>query len=83
MHIYKGGIVGLDKTQGGLGIKDTKYFNWALLRKISWTLNNPISIITKIYKAKYCRGEDNLLYATYKSSDAWVRRVSTNRCFEK
>jgi hypothetical protein len=46
--------MGFSKSQGGLGFRDLTIFNQALLTKQIWRLlQNPTSLITLIYQAKY------------------------------
>ncbi|WOH12304.1 hypothetical protein DCAR_0831806 [Daucus carota subsp. sativus] len=49
------------KTAGGLGFRNFRDFNLAMLGKQGWRfITNPESLVTKIYKAKYFSGGDFL-----------------------
>lgn len=40
------------KAVGGMGFRDVKIFNWALLGKLRWRLvMNPVCLIKRLYKA--------------------------------
>jgi hypothetical protein len=42
------------KPQGGMGFKDLRAFNEALLAKQGWRLiTNPLSLVARMFKAKY------------------------------
>lgn len=46
--------MGLSKNRGGLGFRDLYGFNIALLWKHCWHfLNNPMSLVSRLFKAKY------------------------------
>lgn len=69
------------KDQGGLGIRDFKDFNIALLTKQSWRImQNPSSLLARVYKAKYY-AKTTLLQATKKwsSSYAWKGILQENK----
>ena len=49
------------KSEGGMGFKDLKEFNLALLVKQGWRiLENPNSLVYRVYKAKYFAKESFL-----------------------
>lgn len=68
MHWLRWEKLCLPKSFGGMGFRDLKVFNQALLAKQGWRLIcNPDSFISKVLKAKYfkhgdflssCRGHD-------------------------
>ena len=61
------------KSMGGLGVRDLKEFNIALVAKQSWRiLQNPQSLLSRIFKAKYFQ-KTSLLQAISKAnaSHAW------------
>jgi hypothetical protein len=54
----------LSKNQGGMGFRDLRVFNKALLAKKIWRLlTNPNSLAARIYKAKYYH-RDSAMEAT-------------------
>ena len=61
------------KSSGGIGFRDFKCFNQALLAKQSWRIwSNPDSLVARIMQAK-CYPEKNLLEAVVgrRPSFAW------------
>ncbi|XP_019199079.1 PREDICTED: uncharacterized protein LOC109192832 [Ipomoea nil] len=51
----------IPKKYGGLGFKDLRAFNLAMLGKQGWRfLNNPQSLVAKVYKARYYPNSDFL-----------------------
>lgn len=49
------------KESGGLGFRDLKLFNQALIAKQSWCiLRNPSSLVSKVLKGCYFKDEDFL-----------------------
>lgn len=68
------------KNLGGLGIRDLKDFNLALVAKQSWRiLQNPNSLLSRVYKSKYFQ-KTGLLQAKIKSnaSHAWKSILQGN-----
>lgn len=68
------------KSLGGLGIRDLKDFNLALVAKQSWRiLQNPNSLLSRVYKSKYFQ-KTGLLQAKIKSnaSHAWKSILQGN-----
>lgn len=62
----------LPKCKGGLGFRDLYGFNLALLGKHVWKFcNNPTSLITRLFKARYFQ-EDNVLNAPKGSGSSFV-----------
>jgi hypothetical protein len=61
------------KSKGGIGFKDLRAFNEALLAKQGWRLTtNPDSLVAKIFKAKYYPNSDFLSAKhTQNSSFSW------------
>jgi hypothetical protein len=53
--------MGKAKDKGGMGYRDLEYFNTALLAKQGWQLlNNPESLVARIFKEKYNKGKSFL-----------------------
>lgn len=62
-HMLSWDKICLPKHLGGLGIRKFKDFNSALLgRQAGRIINSPNSILSKIYRAKDCVDENNLLF---------------------
>ncbi|CAL1387820.1 unnamed protein product [Linum trigynum] len=60
------------KHDGGMGFRQFKHFNQALLAKIGWRiLNEPQSLIAQVYKGKYFP-QRSFLTATARSRPSWV-----------
>ena len=82
------GIVGEimhTKGRGGMGFRDLKAFNLALLAKQGWRiLNNPNSLLHRVYKAKYF-AKDSFLHAQLgrRPSYAWQSIMATKEVIVK
>lgn len=75
----------LSKKEGGLGVRDMLAFNKALLAKQAWRLmNNPTSLLARVYKAKYFRKTNFLeAKASPSSSYAWRSIIQTQSLISK
>jgi hypothetical protein len=65
--------MGKDKEKGGMRYRDLECFNMALLAKQGWRiLQNPNSVVAKVYEEKYYKGGTFLTSNVgKKSSYAW------------
>ncbi|KAL2903406.1 hypothetical protein RDABS01_002116 [Bienertia sinuspersici] len=61
MHWHSWDSLCLPKSMGGMGFRDLKCFNQALLATQGWRLlNNPSSLLYDVLKAKYFKHSDFL-----------------------
>ena len=64
----------IPKEEGGLGFRDLKAFNLALLAKQDWCLQTAInSLVYKVFKAHYFSDGD-LLFVEMGSHSSYARR---------
>lgn len=73
------------KNNGGLGIRDFKDFNIALLAKQGWRLlSHPKSLLARVFQANYYPGK-NFLNAknSYRSSYAWKSILAAQNLLRK
>lgn len=60
------------KKLGGLGFRDIRIFNQALLAKIAWRLiTNPTCLLARVLLGKYCQNSSFLKTANATSSHGW------------
>lgn len=64
----------ISKTEGGMGFRDLKAFNLALLAKQGWRIQkNTSSLVHRVYKAKYfAKGSFVQAQLGKRSSYAWM-----------
>lgn len=73
------------KQRGGMGFRDIRSFNRALLAKQLWRMvTNPSSLVARVFTARYCKQGD-LLTAEVRSNASFVWRslVWSRRVIEK
>ncbi|KAL4384556.1 hypothetical protein GQ457_15G009290 [Hibiscus cannabinus] len=74
IHWIKWSDLCMAKKKGGLGFKDLRTFNRALIAKQAWRLiNNPNSLVCRILKGKYFPDVD-ILSASGRSNPSWAWR---------
>ncbi|XP_059310845.1 uncharacterized protein LOC132062256 [Lycium ferocissimum] len=74
MHLEKWERLCDAKSKGGLGFRDLKAFNMALLAKTAWrVLKNPDSLMAKVLKSKYFPNS-SFMNAEVKGSSSWIWR---------
>ena len=73
------------KSEGGMGFKDLKVFNLALLAKLGWQLSKNLNSLThRVFKAKYFAGCSFLeAQVGRKSSNVWRSIMATRETVEK
>ena len=78
MHLIRWNKICNTKSKGGLGFKRFSDFNLAMLAKQYWKIhNNPNSLLTRTYKAKYFLRTPIKEYAP-KSYHSWTWRAIAN-----
>lgn len=64
--------MGVAKSKGGLGFRNLNGFNMALLGKHCWNfISNPLSLVARVYKAKYYP-DSHLLQATRSGGSSYI-----------
>ena len=73
------------KSEGGMGFKDLKVFNLALLAKLGWQLSKNLNSLThRVFKAKYFAGCSFLeAQVGRKSSNVWRSIMATRETVKK
>jgi hypothetical protein len=70
----------LPKTEGGMGFRDTKLFNIAMLGKQGWRLMvNPESLCARVLKGKYFHNSDFMAATKKKNASHTWRAILTGR----